>query len=170
MTVTRIPGRLFMMIIIFVIMTMISRDVLAQQPPPRPIHATLVQNMAFGAFSQGAAGGTVTINTDGSRTATGDVVLLNLGYTFNAATFRITANQGTVVSIILGADVTLPGSGGGSMTLHLNGTNPASPFVITVNPPTYTTIDISGTLTVGNQAASPPGDYSGTFDITFMQE
>jgi len=159
-----------MMIIISVIMKMISPDVFAQQPPPRPIQATLVQNMAFGAFSQGAAGGTVTINTDGSRAATGDVVLLNLGYSFNAARFIVTANQGTVVSIILGADVTLPGSGGGSMNLHLNSTDPASPFVITVSPPTYTTIDISGTLTAGNPAASPPGDYSGTFDITFMQE
>ena len=68
---------------------MISHEAIAQEPPPRPIQVTVLQNMAFGAFSQGATGGTVTVSTGGSRTATGDVVLLNLGYTFNAASFKL---------------------------------------------------------------------------------
>jgi hypothetical protein len=31
-------------------------------------------------------------------------------------------------------------------------------------------MNIGGTLTVGNSASNPPGSYSGTFDITFIQE
>jgi hypothetical protein len=29
---------------------------------------------------------------------------------------------------------------------------------------------VGGTITVGNSAASPPGNYSGTFQITFVQQ
>ncbi len=170
MIITKISGRLFMLIFISVVMMVISRDLFAQEPPPRPVEVTILQNMAFGAFSQGSVGGSVTVNTDGSRTATGDVILLNLGFSFNAASFKLVANEGTLISLVFGSDVSLPGSNGGSMNLHLESSDPASPFVITVNPPAYTTLNISGTLTVGNSSSSPPGSYSGTFDITFIQE
>ncbi|HKK41079.1 MAG TPA: DUF4402 domain-containing protein [Bacteroidales bacterium] len=170
MIVTGIKGRLVVMITISVITLILSQELIAQEPPPRPVEVTILQNMAFGAFSQGATGGSVTVNTDGSRVATGDVVLLNLGFSFNAASFKLVANEGTLISLVFGSDVSLPGSNGGSMNLHLEGSDPASPFVISVNPPASTTLYISGTLSVGNSSSSPPGSYSGTFDITFIQE
>jgi len=69
-----------------------------------------------------------------------------------------------------GPDVTLTGSGGGSMMLHIGASNPASPFVITTGPPASTLMNVGGTLTVGSPASNPPGSYSGNFDVTFMQE
>jgi hypothetical protein len=143
----------------------------SQEPPPRPITITVTgQGLSFGAFSQGAAGGTVTITSAGSRSATGDIILLNLGYTFSTALFQITGNPGTLVSLLNGPDVSLPGSNGGSMLLHIGSSSPASPFIINTVPPAYTSLNVGGVLTVGNPGSNPPGSYSGNFNITFIQE
>jgi hypothetical protein len=142
----------------------------AQEPPPRPITVTVTQNLSFGAFTHGAVGGTVIINADASRNATGDVILLNMGYLYSTALYQIVANPGTVVSILNGLDVPLAGSNGGSMILHIGASSPASPFVTNAIPPLTTPLNIGGTLTVGNSAANPPGNYNGTFDVTFVQQ
>jgi hypothetical protein len=162
------PGGLLIAILLLLIPMV---DILGQEPPPRPITVTVTpQNLSFGAFSHGPAGGTVSIDPDGSRTSTGSIVLLFLGYSFSAAMYEITANPGTVVSILNGPDVSLPGSNGGSMSLHIGNSSPISPFVTTAIPPATTLLYIGGTLTVGNAIANPPGNYSGTFNITFVQE
>jgi len=146
--------------------------VYGQEPPPRPITVTvsLLQNLSFGAFYHGNAGGTVIIYPTGSRSATGDVVLLNLGYSFSTGLYDVVGNLGTLVSILNGGDATLTGSGGGTLTLHIGASDPVSPFVITTIPPAATQVRIGGTLIVGNPLANPPGNYSGTFNVTFVQE
>lgn len=148
----------------------ISQEAIAQIQPPRPITVTVIQNLGFGAFAHGAVGGTVIISSVGVRSATGDVILLGLGYSYSTVTYRLVGNPGTLVSILNGSDVSLPGSNGGSMTLHIGSSNPVSPFIITTIPPAFTLLNIGGTLTVGNAASNPPGNYSGTFFITFIQE
>jgi hypothetical protein len=129
-----------------------------------------VQNLSFGAFTIGASGGTVVISTSGVRSTTGTIVPLNMGSLYFPAIFDIDGPQGSIISIINGADATLTGSNGGSLSLHIGSSNPVSPFIITVAQPTRTQINIGGTLTVGNSAANPPGNYTGTFYITFNQE
>ena len=144
----------------------------AQELPPRPITVTvnMSQNLAFGAFYHFNTGGTVTINSDGSRSSTGDVVLLNLGFSYSTGLYDLVGNPGTLVSILKGPDAVLPGSNGGSMTLKIGDTDPVSPFIITIMPPAVTQLRIGGTLIVGSPLSNPPGNYSGTFDITFVQE
>jgi hypothetical protein len=56
------------------------------------------------------------------------------------------------------------------MLLHIGSSDPASPFVINTVPPVYTPFNVGGSLTVSNPLANPPGNYSGTFAITFVQE
>jgi Domain of unknown function (DUF4402) len=154
-----------------VVFLIIHLSLAAQEPPPRPITVTATgQALSFGAFSQGAVGGTVTITSVGSRSSTGDVVLLNLGYSFSTALYQIVANRGTVISLLNGPDVSLPGSNGGSMTLHIGNSSPASPFVTTVVPPIPTLLNVGGVLTVGSPLSNPPGSYNGSFNITFIQE
>ncbi len=159
-------------LLLFSVLLLLSlpQDVSAQEPPPRPVEVTVTQNLGFGAFTQGATGGTITINSTGARSATGDVIMLNLGYLFSTASYRLVANPGTVISILNGPDVLLPGSNGGSMSLHIGASDPVSPFVILTVPPAYTPMNVGGTLTVGNPGSNPAGNYSGLFDITFIQE
>ncbi|MEO5683527.1 MAG: DUF4402 domain-containing protein [Chitinophagaceae bacterium] len=144
----------------------------AQPPPPRPIsiYVNPAQGLIFGAFFQGASGGTVIVYPDGSRSVTGSLVQANLGYPFSPAIFEVDANQGTAVSIMNGPDVTLTGSNGGSISLHIGAASTGASFVTTAASPSRTQVRIGGTLTVGNPLANPSGNYSGTFSVTFIQQ
>jgi len=137
---------------------------------PGAITVYNVQNMSFGAFSTGNTGGSVIISTNGTRTVTGNVVPLNLGVQYFQAIFDIDTPMGCIVSILNGPDAILTGSNGGSMSMHIGGSNPPSPFITMVAQPLRTQVSIAGTLAVGTPAANPPGSYNGTFYITFNQE
>ena len=148
-----------------------SQIAMGQEEPPNPIIVTATaQNLSFGAFYHGALGGSVTISAGGLRSATGDIVLLNLGDAFSAALYNVLADPGTLISILNGPDATLSGSNGGSLILHLGATDPASPFITSEIPPALNSLYIGGTLTIGNSIANPPGIYSGSFDVIFIQE
>jgi len=155
-----------------VLLFMTSTIVHGQEKPPRPLSVSvnLSQNLNFGAFYHGNVGGSVIIYNDGSRSSTGDVVLLTMGYNFSTGLYDVVANPGTLVSILNGPDAILTGSNGGFMLLHLGDTDPPSPFIITTQPPASTQISIGGTLMVGNSLQNPPGNYGGTFDVTLVQE
>ncbi|MEP7277367.1 MAG: DUF4402 domain-containing protein [Bacteroidota bacterium] len=144
----------------------------AQPPPPRPIaiYVNPAQGLIFGAFFQGASGGTVAIFPDGSRSVTGSLILANLGYPYSPAIFSVEANLGTAISIMNGPDVTLTGSNGGTINLHIGTASTGSSFVTSVTPPSQTQVRIGGILTVGNALANPSGNYSGTFSVTFIQQ
>ncbi len=144
----------------------------AQPPPPRPlsIYVNPAQGLIFGAFFQGVSGGSVVVHPDGSRSVTGSLVPANLGYPFSPAIYEVDANQGTVVSIMNGPDVTLTGSNGGTMSLHIGTASTGAVFITTAAPPSRTQVRIGGTLTVGNPLANPSGNYSGTFAVTFIQQ
>lgn len=137
---------------------------------PGGLYAYAVQHINFGAFAHGNTGGTLIIAADGTRTATGDVILLNLGVSYYNAIFEIEAPPGAIISILNGPDATLSGSNGGSMTLHIGNSYPASPFTNSTAPPARTQVSIGGTLTVGASGTAPPGTYTGTIYITFNHE
>ncbi|MEJ7627139.1 MAG: DUF4402 domain-containing protein [Ferruginibacter sp.] len=137
---------------------------------PGAISVYTIQNMSFGAFSHGNSGGTVTISNSGVRSVTGDLILLNMGVSYFNSIFEIDAPAGSVISILNGSDVSLTGSNGGSINLHIGNSNPSSPFVTVVPQPARTPVNFGGTITVGNAAANPPGTYTGTFYVTFNLE
>lgn len=163
--------RIILRILSLIMLLAVSHKAISQEPPPRPIRINpTAQILSFGAFYHGAAGGTVTIDPSGSRSATGDVVPLGLGYPFSPAMFEVHAHPGTVISILNGPDTPLIGTPSGSMSLHIGSSIPSSPFVSTVNFNVAIPLYIGGILTVGNSAANPPGSYNGTFEITLVRE
>ena len=137
---------------------------------PGAIAVYNMQDMKFGAFSVGAGGGSITVSTTGSRTSAGNIILMNLGFVFSQAIFDVEAPTGTIVSILKGPDITMTGSNGGSLTLSLGDTDPVAPFNSVVQPPGRTPVNVSGTLSAASPAAAVPGNYSGTFYITFNNE
>ena len=108
-----------------ILLFFIFQGAIAQEPPPRPLRVTVNQNLSFGAFYQGPAGGTVTVNTDATRVATGSIVLLGMGFTFSPAIYRIVSTPGRVVSLLNSGAIPLAGSNGGSLTLNLGTSNPS---------------------------------------------
>jgi hypothetical protein len=144
--------------------------VAGQEKPPRPISVQTAQNLSFGAFFHGITGGTVIIDYDGIRSTTGDIILANLGYTYYPAIVEIDAEPGYLVHIMNGPDVSLSGSNGGSVTLHPGEASTGNSFICTAVPPGRTEVRIGGTLIVSNPGANPSGNYSGIFQVTFIQE
>ncbi|MFT3703168.1 MAG: DUF4402 domain-containing protein [Agriterribacter sp.] len=144
----------------------------SQPPPPKPIsvYNNPSQGLIFGAFFQGSSGGTVIVNHDGTRTVTGTLVAANLGYPYSAAVFEIDANTGTVVSIMNGPDITLTGSNGGSISLHIGAASTGATLITTAVSPSRTQVRVGGTLTVGTPASNPSGNYTGTFSVMFIQQ
>lgn len=163
--------------LLVLVLGLISNFAFAQIDPtdsipddPGSISVYPIQNLSFGAFSNGSSGGTVIISTNGTRSVTGNTVPLNLGIQYFQAIFDISAPRGAIVSILNGSNAILTGSNGGSMSMHIGASDPPSPFIIIVSQPTRTQVSIGGTLTVGSPAANPPGTYNGTFYITFNLE
>ena len=145
----------------------------AQGPenPPRPvvIYVNPAQGLNFGAFYQGGSGGTVIVYPNGSRTTTGSIIQTSQGFSFSPAIFEVDAEPGTLITILNGPDVTLTGSNGGTINLIIGESDPQGPFIATATSPARTTVKIGGTLTIGSPLASPPGNYNGTFSVTFIQ-
>lgn len=140
-----------------------------QEPPPRPIEVTETQQLSFGAFTLSGAGGTVIIYSDGSRGTTGSVIPVTASPVYTTARFELVANRGTIVSLLGWPSSTLS-NGTQTMTFTINSTLPVLPYVISTVPPIGTTLNLGGTLNVGSILANPSGSYSGTYNITFVQE
>lgn len=155
--------------VVNILLFAVSPEVKAQEDPPRPPSILVTGDLSFGAFYHGAAGGTVTISPSGTRTSTGDIVLLGMGYIYSPARYNVYSNSGTVINILNGPDVQLSWSGF-SMNLHIGTSLPATPFV-NLNPYSLPTeLTVGATLTVGNPASNPPGTYTGSFNITLVLE
>jgi hypothetical protein len=111
----------------------------------------------------------VIIYPNGARSTTGSVIQANLGFSYSPAIFEVDAEPGTIVTISNGPNATLTGSSGGTMTMQIGSSSLGSPFTATAVSPARTQIRIGGTLIVGNPLANPPGNYNGTFSVTFIQ-
>lgn len=154
--------------IIMLIMIVSPVILMGQVNPPRPITLTVspVQSLNFGSFCiTGTNGGTVTISNTGVRTSSGDVFLANSGYT--EGIFTIEVATGTSLVMMNGADATLTGSNGGTMTMTLGQTDPPLPYG-TISPTTI--FHIGATLNVGPVSNNPPGSYTGTYEIIINHE
>jgi hypothetical protein len=160
----------YIFVILFVLSFLFfSKEVIAQEPPPRPVEVTATtQGLSFGAFTYATTTGTVTVTPAGSRSSTG-VVLINIG-TPTAALFNVSGTAGTVVTITYGGTSTLFCSCGGTLKLTIDSSNPASSFPLEKQYPVTNPLYVGGTLTVGNSTGSPSGTYTGSFDITLNQE
>lgn len=170
-SINTIKNTILRLLMITAVILALSQTAFGQEPPPRPIRINATaQILSFGAFYHGASGGTVIIDPSGNRSVTGDVIPLGLGYSYSPAMFEVHAHRGTVVSILNGPPVSLPGSNGGSIQLVTGSTIPGPVFVSNVNFSTAIPLYVGGTITVGSQLANPPGTYSGTFNITIVRE
>jgi hypothetical protein len=154
-----------------------SQNLSAQEKPPKPVGLYLynAKNLEFGAFAirPGGVGGTVTVMHTGGRSSTGDIIELNLGHSFSPAYFEIEGNPGTLVQFSPTSGTATLTGGTGTLLLQYNLTTNSSvgnQFIINTNPPARMLFQVGGTLVVGNALANPPGNYSGTFAITVIQQ
>ncbi len=144
----------------------------AQENPPIPVQVEVntSQFLNFGAFTVGTGVGTVTVNSDGIRTNNGDTFLLNMGATPSAALFDLTANPGTIIQIQPQSSINLTGTNGGNITLNIDSFSTGQTFITTASPPLPNAVYVGGTLSLEGSSANPPGQYNGTFTLTFIHQ
>jgi len=130
-----------------------------------PVTVTILQDIDFGAFAVSGSGGTITVSSEGVRSATGGVVLL--GDEYHAGLFRVEAPNGSYLNLDSGLPATLHGSSGGQMNVELDETYPAFPFN-TIAP--FHDFQFGATLTVGSAGETPPGAYNGSFEIVLSYD
>lgn len=155
-----------------------SLEVSGQTPPSLPERTgilTVTQTLHFGdlTLKTGASSGTVTVDYNGSRTATGDVILLNMGNTAKPAIFQFKLCPGRTVIITYSPTVYLTGSNGGSILLHIGPTSCGiSGAQFTSNKGCDDThyVNVGGTIDISPISSNPAGLYTGSFDLTFNQQ
>lgn len=140
----------------------------AQEQPPKPIAVTAraSQQLSFGTFIQSGTNGTVSVTPQGVRSSTGSVILISSS-NISPALIDVVANPGTLITITNGSDASLTSSEGSVMTLHIGDSDPGPSFIASG---TSTPVKIGGTLIVGSSSQNPPGIYSGTFQVNFIQQ
>lgn len=138
--------------------------------PDRNLTIAATQGLYFGKFYDLGAGGTISIDWRGIRTTTGGIIAVTSSIA-RPALFEIKLCQGRNVTITFAPTTILTGSNGGELTLDIGptekGVNGAL-FAIENNCNFVTMLRVGGTLHIpGN---SPPGFFSGSFEISFDQQ
>jgi len=138
-------------------------------PPPRQIQVFSIQQLSFGDFYPGTSGGTLNVSPEGVRTSSGSVVLFG-GASFPAI-YEVQLIPGRLVQILIGPPSQLMRVGGsGSLTLDVGPTDKGTSFVTSGGHPFRNPVQVGGTLYIGNLSSNPPGEYEGSFSVTFIQE
>ncbi len=165
----RISG--IIVLFIFAFPTTIS----AQENPPVPIDVQVrtARFLDFGAFVTGNGTGTLHVSYDSTPTTTGDVIIVD-GQRITSALFDVFALPGTIINILPASNnFELTGSNGGTMYLNIADSDfSTGPTFVTQGSPTIPhEVYVGGTLNVSSvDSANPPGNYSGTIIINFIQE
>lgn len=139
------------------------------QTVPLTIKAT--QAINFGTICQLGSGGTVTVGYDGSRTSTGNIVLIGKAPTAQPAIYEIKLCPAGNVNINFDATTILTSSNGARLTLDIGptekGLNGCS-FTTNSDCNTSTFLRVGGTLHLEGKEFS--GNYTGGFAITVNQQ
>lgn len=164
MTLVFKRNRLFKSICVSLFLLLSHLATIAQE-----LSVLTIQDISFGVFFQGSSGGTVTVSSDGTRLVSGDIIEANIsGFSYYPAIFEVGADSGTLISILKGSDTSMSGSNGGSLGLQVGDSDTSFPIIV----PSSGRIQVSmgGILTVENPQVNPSGDYTGSFEVTFIQE
>lgn len=117
-------------------------------------------SMVFGNMTAGQFGGTVVMNTDGLRVATGSVEL-NSSSVSSPATFSVSGTPNSGYSVVLPTSVTLSDGGANSMIVTNLRSIPDTSGQLSSNG--VQSVTIGGTLNIGaNQGF---GNYSGSMAV-----
>lgn len=137
---------------------------------PNPARAMLTivisgtVDLNFGSVTESGAGGTVTIDTAGTRTVGGAVTAIAGAGLESAGMLSVSGSTGLAIDLsITAAPFAITDGGGNSMNVgsfDINGSGSAATITLTANPTSY---PFGAQLTVG--AGQAAGTYNGAFTI-----
>jgi hypothetical protein len=139
--------------------------------PPNRLQVYLVQDLSFGSFFTGSSGGAVVITPEGNRTVSGTVIALP-NSPGTPAIFEVRLIPNRMVHISFPSSATFCRVGGRE-TMTVTGftsDKPGNSFVTGSGQSFINTVRVGATLNAGNTADHPPGNYTGSFTVTFIEE
>jgi hypothetical protein len=150
-------------------------EVSAQENPPIPVQVEVrtSRNLNFGSFTAGNSLGSVSVNWNGLRTSTGDIVELSAGQPVSAALFDVYANPGTIIQIQELGETELTNGNGGTIYLTLDSFSTGQRTFVTQSPDTQipNEVFVGGTLRIpADNSGNLPGRYNGTFTLNFIHQ
>ena len=124
--------------------------------------AQMTKDLVFGTYSTNGSAGTITVNTNGSKSSTGGLTYSSGSY--NAAHLHVdfgSNGSGNHIDISYPKKSYLTGSNGGQILVTL------SPNAGSYQKTGWKALDmdIGGKLTIGNISVNPAGNYSGIIYI-----
>jgi hypothetical protein len=135
-----------------------------------PLRVNVVQDLSFGSFVVSVSGGTITITPEGTRTTTGTIVPLSIS-TEAPAIFEVSkpGSSQKQVNIVFPASAYLTRSGGSERIVvnNFKSDKPSDSFLVSN---VTQRVNVGATLTVQGLSTNPPGNYAGTFSVTFAYE
>jgi len=143
----------------------------AYSSPPSQMKVQVTQPLSFGSFFPGFSGGDIIVSPYGNRTVTGTIVAFP-DITSLPARFEVRLIPNRIVHIMLPTDATLTHTEGkGKMTvINFTSDKPGNSFITTTGNPFINPVYIGATLKVQSSTVNPPGNYRGTFTVTFVRE
>ena len=128
----------------------------------QPLEIVKTADLAFGNIASGTSEGTVVIATDGARTSTGGVTLIEAGNVSNAASFDVNGLADASFAIEVPASIVIETAGGAEqMTVDNFVSSLGADSVLDANG--EANLQVGATLNVSAQQAA--GLYSGSFDV-----
>ncbi|MBN2682929.1 MAG: DUF4402 domain-containing protein [Bacteroidales bacterium] len=134
------------------------------------ISITKIKDLSFGSFYPGSNGGTLSISSNGVRSATGTVITLSSEAYYSEAVYEISCPEYSMVHLIYKHTIVMHGSNGGHFKLRTEQPENGKVFAAPANSENGFLISVGGVLEMNGPSFNPPGDYSGTLDITILIE
>ncbi len=134
------------------------------------VDVMILRNPSFGSFYSGNGGGSILIELDGTRTAEGDIVLMNSGNSVSPAVFEVKCAPFSMIQLFRESYFILRGSDGNVVRAKIVSTNPSFPFVSPANAAQGFTVTASVQLELEPGQTLAPGAYTGGFQTSWITE
>ena len=164
----RLHVKLFFLLLILYLYT----GILAAQPAlsPNTFKVVAIEPIQFGDFYNFGGGGTITVDWQGIRSTTGDILAIPSSIA-RPALFKVVLCQGGNVTITYEPTTTLTSSNGDVLVLDIGPTEKGlngALFALTNNCDFKTIIRVGGTLHIPENSTA--GTFTGSFEIYFNQQ
>ena len=133
------------------------------------VSITTLADFSFGAFYPGKFGGSIEINADGVRSASGSVILLNSESNASAAIFEIRCPSNTMIQIVVDGKIELQTASGETILCEPMLTEP-SQFVSPNNAEAGFLYSIGAKLNIQDAGFESTGSYDGRMNVFIILE
>ncbi|MBL0316161.1 MAG: DUF4402 domain-containing protein [Flavobacteriales bacterium] len=129
-----------------------------------------LRSPSFGSFYCGVGGGKIIVHQDGTRTAEGDVILMNSGGAVAPALFEVRCEPFMMLQLFSDQYFTLHGEDGQELRAKIISTDPSFPLVAPGNSKQGITVAASVCLEINSGQTLSPGNYNGIFQLNWITE